>query len=45
MPQLSWTFNPDKPVYTVREELPNPEIRDRFTVQAFRWARTIICRE
>ena len=41
--QLGWTFDPDRPVYQVRQPAPKAPLEAGRKVQAFLWARTILC--
>ena len=43
MAQIGWTFDEDNPVYLV-EEKPVAPIRQGRKVQAYLWARTVLCR-
>ena len=44
MSQLGWTFNPDNPVYQVRDDQDDgKEILDGRWVIAYLWSRTLIC--
>lgn len=41
--QLGWTFDPDRPVYQVRQPAPKEPPQAGRKVQAYLWARTILC--
>ena len=43
MPQMGWTFNPDNPVYLVRDADDDKEVKEGRYVIAYLWSRTIIC--
>lgn len=41
--QLAWTFDPDRPIYLARQPTPKAPPAAGRLVQAYLWARTILC--
>ena len=41
--QLGWTFDPDRPVYQVKQPAPKEPPRAGRVVQAYLWSRTVLC--
>lgn len=44
MTQMGWTFDPDNPVFSKREEPKSQPVSRGRMVQGYLWSRTILCR-